>query len=35
MQPFIKPNSFRQSIKYSEHVGRYLQLLPSKGDKKN
>ena len=35
IQPFINPNSLRQSIKYSEQVGRYLQLFPSKGDKNN
>ena len=31
-KPLIKPYSFKASIKYSEQVGKYLQLLPSKGE---
>ena len=31
-KPLIKPYSLKDSIKYSEQVGKYLQLLPSKGE---
>ena len=31
-KPLIKPYSFKDSIKYSEQVGKYLQLLPSIGE---
>ena len=34
-EPFKTPYSFKASIKYSEQVGKYLQLFPKKGEINN
>ena len=35
VSPFIRPFFCKASIKYSEHVGKYLHLFPSNGEIKN